>query len=162
MSDTSRDQNPANDPATAAPAEPTESGAATGSGAPTGSTAPTAPIESGSPTAPTESDTTATFRETTSSDTTAPFRETTLSDATDAYRETRPSGATAAAPARSSRPLFGTIFWGIVLLTFAAFMVITTLFPVNLDPTLWLVGSVIVIGLLLVVAGIAAASRRAG
>ncbi|HYI33851.1 MAG TPA: hypothetical protein VEX88_10355 [Glaciibacter sp.] len=72
------------------------------------------------------------------------------------------SGATAVAPSRTSRPLFGTIFWGIVLLTFAAFMVITTLFPVNLDPTLWLVGSVIVIGLLLVVAGIAAASRRAG
>jgi hypothetical protein len=86
----------------------------------------------------------------------------TESGATVAYPETPRSGATALAPARASRPLFGTIFWGIVLLTFAAFMVITTLFPVNLDPTLWLVGSVIVIGLLLVVAGIAAGSRRAG
>lgn len=75
---------------------------------------------------------------------------------------TAASGATAVGVARRSRPLFGTIFWGVVLLTFASFMVITTLFPVSLDPTLWLVGSVIVIGLLLVVAGIAAASRRAG
>ena len=75
---------------------------------------------------------------------------------------TAASGTTAAPSARTRRPLFGTILWGVILLSFAAFMVITTLFPVNFDPTLWLVGSVIVIGLLLVVAGIAAASRRAG
>jgi hypothetical protein len=57
--------------------------------------------------------------------------------------------------------LFGTIFWGVVLLTFAAFMVVRTVLPVGPDPTLWLLGSVILIGLLLIVAGIAAASRRA-
>lgn len=75
----------------------------------------------------------------------------------------RTSGSTAvgATPARG-RPIFGTIFWGVVLLTFAAFMVVRTVFPVGQDPTLWLVGSVILIGLLLLVAGIAAASRRAG
>lgn len=156
MSDTSRDPNPANDPATAASAAPAGSGAATASSAATESSAYTAPIEFGAPSAQT------TQAAQTESDTTAAFRETPRSDTTAAFREATPSGATAAAPARSSRPLFGTIFWGIVLLTFAAFMVITTLFPVNLDPTLWLVGSVIVIGLLLLVAGIAAASRRAG
>lgn len=78
---------------------------------------------------------------------------------------TRFSGSTAIgaeATPRRSRPIFGTIFWGVVLLTFAAFMVVRTVFPVGQDPTLWLVGSVIVIGLLLLVAGIAAASRRAG
>ena len=47
------------------------------------------------------------------------------------------------------------------MLTFAAFMVVRTVLPVGPDPTLWLLGSVILIGLLLVVAGIAAASRRA-
>lgn len=75
---------------------------------------------------------------------------------------TATSGSTAIRPARTSRPLFGTIFWGVILLSFATFTALTRLFPVNLDPTLWLVGSVIVIGLLLVVAGIAAAARRAG
>ncbi len=65
-------------------------------------------------------------------------------------------------PPRKSRPLFGTIFWGVVLLTFAAYMVARTVFPFAFDAATWLIGSVIVIGLLLVVAGIAAASRRAG
>ena len=80
----------------------------------------------------------------------------------------RPNGATvyrpdfAAASSFDRRgPRFGTIFWGVVLLVFAAFMAVWTLQPTNLDPTLWLLGSVIVLGLLLVVAGIAAAFRRA-
>jgi hypothetical protein len=59
------------------------------------------------------------------------------------------------------RPLFGTIFWGVLLLAFAAFMVAWTVLPTP-DPTLWLLGGVIAIGLVLVAAGIAAASRRAG
>lgn len=84
----------------------------------------------------------------------------TAPDAADAAR-TSGSTAVGATPARG-RPIFGTIFWGVVLLTFAAFMVVRTVFPVGQDPTLWLVGSVILIGLLLLVAGIAAASRRAG
>lgn len=69
---------------------------------------------------------------------------------------------TAASVGKRNRPLFGTIFWGVVLLAFAAFMVVWTLQPGSPDPTLWLLGGVIVVGLLLVVAGIAAASRRAG
>lgn len=67
----------------------------------------------------------------------------------------------AACVTKRDRPLFGTIFWGVVLLAFAAFMVVWTLQPGSPDPTLWLLGSVIVVGVLLVVAGIAAATRRA-
>ena len=59
------------------------------------------------------------------------------------------------------RPRFGTILWGVLLLTFAAYMVVFTLLPVPPDPTLWLLGGVIAVGLGLVVAGIAAAARRA-
>ncbi|SEM70355.1 hypothetical protein E3O25_15425 [Cryobacterium sp. TMT1-3] len=67
---------------------------------------------------------------------------------------------TAAAPPRL-RPRFGTILWGILLLAFATYMVVFTLLPVPPDPTLWLLGGVIAVGLGLVVAGIAAAARRA-
>jgi len=75
-----------------------------------------------------------------------------------AYRPT--AGYPAAFADERRGPCFGTIFWGVVLLVFAAFMAVWTLQPRNLDPTLWLLGSVIVLGLLLVVAGIAAAFRR--
>jgi hypothetical protein len=50
----------------------------------------------------------------------------------------------------------------VLLLVFAAFMVVWTVVPTGPDPTLWLLGAVIATGLLLVVAGIVAASRRAG
>lgn len=66
------------------------------------------------------------------------------------------------APAARRRPLFATIFWGVMLLAFAAFMVVCTVMPTTPDPTLLLLGGVIAIGLVLVAAGIAAASRRAG
>jgi hypothetical protein len=49
-----------------------------------------------------------------------------------------------------------------MLLAFAAFMVVCTVMPTTPDPTLLLLGGVIAIGLVLVAAGIAAASRRAG
>ena len=80
---------------------------------------------------------------------------------------TRPPMARATAPARRRRPprrrpRFGTILWGVLLLGFAAFMVARTVLPAPLDPTFWLLGGVILVGLLLVVAGIIAASRRAG
>jgi hypothetical protein len=65
-------------------------------------------------------------------------------------------------PGVGRRPLFATIFWGVLLLAFAAFMVVWTVLPATPDPTLWLLGGVIAIGLVLVAAGIAAASRRAG
>lgn len=73
-----------------------------------------------------------------------------------------PSSAPAPASVARRRPLFSTMFWGVVLLAFAVFMIATTLLPIPLDPSLWLLGSVLAAGLVLVVAGIAAASRRAG
>ena len=71
--------------------------------------------------------------------------------------------ATPATPAAAPRlrPRFGTILWGILLLAFATYMVVFTLLPVPPDPTLWLLGGVIAVGLGLVVAGIAAAACRA-
>ena len=93
---------------------------------------------------------------------TATSESTAASEPTPASNTTTTSGASAVRPPRKNRPVFGTIFWGVVLLTFAAFMVARSVFPLALDAALGLIGSVIVIGLLLVVAGIAAASRRAG
>jgi len=66
------------------------------------------------------------------------------------------------APAPRLRPRFGTIFWGILLLAVAAYVAVANLIPTPLDPTLWLLGGVIAIGLGLIVAGVAAAARRAG
>lgn len=65
-------------------------------------------------------------------------------------------------PAASNRhrPRFATILWGALLLGFAVFMIAWTLFPGTLDPTLWLLAAVIGVGLVLVIAGIAAATRR--
>ncbi|MFC5929370.1 hypothetical protein D6T64_19955 [Cryobacterium melibiosiphilum] len=65
-------------------------------------------------------------------------------------------------PAASARhrPRFATILWGALLLGFAVFMAAWTLFPGTLDPTLWLLAAVIGVGLVLVIAGIAAATRR--
>lgn len=58
------------------------------------------------------------------------------------------------------RPRFATILWGALLLGLAVFMVAWTMFPGTLDPTLWLLAAVIGVGLVLVIAGIAAATRR--
>jgi len=68
--------------------------------------------------------------------------------------------ATAALPRR--RPLFPTILWGALMLALAAFIAARELVPGGLDLVTWLLTAVVGIGLLLVVAGIAAASRRAG
>lgn len=145
------------------PAGDTSAAAAATPSTPTVPVTPTAPT---APTVPLSTDATDIF---------APLGEPTT-EAKAGAESTYPraaSGATAvgatstyptfpvASTPRRKRPLFGTIFWGVVLLTFAAFMVVRTLFPVGPDPILWLLGSVILIGLLLVVAGIAAASRRA-
>ncbi|WP_022884527.1 hypothetical protein [Glaciibacter superstes] len=78
------------------------------------------------------------------------------------FTATGGAAAGAASVTRRYRPLFGTILWGVILLAFAAFMAIWTIVPATLDPSLWLLGGVIAVGLVLVVAGIAAASRRAG
>lgn len=60
------------------------------------------------------------------------------------------------------RPLFATILWGALMLALAAFMAARELVPGGFDLVTWLLTAVVGIGLLLVVAGIAAASRRAG
>ncbi|MDY7558516.1 hypothetical protein [Cryobacterium sp. 10C3] len=65
------------------------------------------------------------------------------------------------APARRRHPLFGTIFWGTVMLAFSGFIIYRTIVPGETDPALWLLGGVILMGLVLIVAGIAAAARRA-
>ena len=84
------------------------------------------------------------------------------------------ASAVPAAPAASAAPFaweqpvasarhrarFATILWGALLLGFVVFMVAWTLFPGTLDPTLWLLAAVIGVGLVLVIAGIAAATRR--
>ena len=60
------------------------------------------------------------------------------------------------------RPLFATIFWGALMLAFAAFIAARELVPGGFDLVTWLLTAVVGIGLLLVIAGIIAASRRAG
>lgn len=58
------------------------------------------------------------------------------------------------------RPRFGTIFWGVILLVFAGFMVTNAIVPFALDPSTWIIGGLVAGGIVLVVAGIAAAVRR--
>ena len=60
------------------------------------------------------------------------------------------------------RPLFATMLWGALMLALAAFMAARELVPGGFDLVTWLLTAVVGIGLLLVVAGIVAASRRAG
>jgi len=91
--------------------------------------------------------------------------------------ETEPAGAgpefseTAGSEAASSgsggtaprlRPRFAPIVWGAILLAFAAYVVVAAVLPTPPDPTFWLLGGIITVGLTLVVAGVAAAARRAG
>ncbi|WP_130177925.1 hypothetical protein [Cryobacterium sp. SO1] len=68
----------------------------------------------------------------------------------------------AADPLPRRRPLFATIFWGALMLALAAFMAARELVPGSFDLVTWLLTAIVGIGLLLVVAGIAAAARRAG
>ena len=74
-----------------------------------------------------------------------------------------PAARAAETPAAMKRrPLFPTILWGAMMLAVAAFFAARELVPGGLDLVTWLLTAVVGIGLLLVVAGIAAASRRAG
>jgi len=79
-------------------------------------------------------------------------------------KTTPASDPASAAPDRlpRRRPLFATIFWGALMLALAAFMAARELVPGGFDLVTWLLTAIVGIGLLLVVAGIAAASRRAG
>ncbi len=89
------------------------------------------------------------------------FEPTTGPPSNGAPAPTPPTEAVASTPAPRLRSRFGTIVWGVLLLVFAVYLVVYTLLPVPPDPTLWLLGGVIAVGLGLVVAGIAAAARRA-
>ncbi|GAA3881017.1 hypothetical protein GCM10022381_24080 [Leifsonia kafniensis] len=83
-------------------------------------------------------------------------------DAWASVSQAAPVAPGAASAPRRNRPRFSTILWGVLLLVFAGFMVAWTVLPTAPDPTLLLIGAVIAIGVALVAAGIAAASRRAG
>jgi hypothetical protein len=73
-----------------------------------------------------------------------------------------PAATPATAVERKRRPLFPTILWGAMMLALASFIAAGELVPGGFDVVTWLLTAVVGIGLLLVVAGIAAAARRAG
>lgn len=75
---------------------------------------------------------------------------------------TPPPSEPQARPLPRRRPLFATIFWGALMLALAGFLAARELIPGGFDPVTWLLAAVLGIGVVLVVAGIAAASRRAG
>lgn len=73
-----------------------------------------------------------------------------------------PAGAAVpvTAPRARRAPRFGTVFWGVVLLVFAATMAVTALPWFSVDPVTLLLGACIAAGVLLVVAGVAAVVAR--
>jgi len=75
-----------------------------------------------------------------------------------------PDPAAVPVPAARARrsPRFGTVFWGVVLLVFAATMAVTALPWFSVDPVTLLLGACIAAGVLLVVAGVAAVVARRG
>ena len=77
-------------------------------------------------------------------------------------KPTDETATSAAATERKRRPLFPTILWGAMMLALASFIAAGELVPGGFDVVTWLLTAVVGIGLLLVVAGIAAAARRAG
>ena len=96
---------------------------------------------------------------------TVPLTPPAESTATAPATATSPATATATADAATlprSRPLFPTILWGALMLALAAFIAARELVPGGFDLVTWMLTAVVGIGLLLVVAGIVAASRRAG
>lgn len=74
--------------------------------------------------------------------------------------QTTPFDQTTPAPRPRRTPRFGTIFWGVVLLVFAAAMAVTALPWFDVDPTTLLLGACLAAGVLLVVAGVAAVIAR--
>ncbi|MCP2031337.1 hypothetical protein L1277_001428 [Okibacterium sp. HSC-33S16] len=87
-------------------------------------------------------------------------------DATDVlFPHASSSSSNPVIPARAPgeerlRPRFGTIFWGVILLVFAAFMVTNAIVPFVLDPSTWIIAGLVAGGVVLVGAGIAAAMRK--
>lgn len=115
---------------------------------PAGMTRPTEPIAPDGETRPTEP-----IGPTT--DTTDPAAWFRADDTPPVATERTPAAERKRLPAR-----FGTIFWGVLLLVFAGFMVANAVVPFVQDPVTWLIAGLIAAGAVLVIAGIAAAVRR--
>jgi len=64
-------------------------------------------------------------------------------------------------PGTRRRPLFGTIVWGILLLGVAAFIAVPMLFGPLDNPALWVLGGIVVVGVILLISGVVAAVRVA-
>jgi hypothetical protein len=123
---------------------------------PTQPASPTEPASETESAGPTESTERITLTKAASADQTAP---------SEPVREPETVVATAAPVSQAlgkRRPLFATIFWGALMLAVAAFFAARELVPGGLDLLTWLLAAAVGLGLLLVIAGIAAASRRAG
>ncbi|OII24379.1 hypothetical protein BIV03_10040 [Curtobacterium sp. MCBA15_016] len=90
--------------------------------------------------------------------------ETTPDDRTTPVDPTTPTTPFDGAPAPARRPRraprFGTVFWGVVLLVFAAAMAVSALPWFTVDPMTLLLGACLTAGVLLVVAGVAAVIAR--
>ncbi|QPZ37798.1 hypothetical protein [Paramicrobacterium chengjingii] len=77
------------------------------------------------------------------------------------YRPQSGSGPDAAATASTRRaPIFGTIFWGIILLVFAVVMAVLAIPTITVDVVALTITALVVLGALLVVAGVAASVRN--
>lgn len=84
---------------------------------------------------------------------------------------TTPEAAPGAAPAShqragaqddSRRPRTGPIVWGSLILIFCAYSLQQTLAPGSVDSAMWIVASVIGLGLLLLIVGVAVIIRSRG
>ncbi len=62
-------------------------------------------------------------------------------------------------PHTPARPRTGPIVWGAVILIFCAYIAQRTLAPASIDTTTWAIASVVGLGLLLLVVGIAVIVR---
>lgn len=102
-------------------------------------------------------------------ETVTPGRDTSRIAPSSDARSTGPAAwSTPAAPpepafAEQTGPLrarFGPILWGVLLLTFAAYVFSVQLFPERIDTSIWATAALIGTGAILVIAGIAAALRR--
>lgn len=89
---------------------------------------------------------------------TASFATTPDNNATAAH----PHAETKSADSQTKRnpAAFGTILWGVVLMIFAAVMIVTAIPTIIIDTVTLVIVALVAAGVLLVVAGVAAAARR--
>ncbi|GAB2525773.1 hypothetical protein [Paramicrobacterium agarici] len=90
--------------------------------------------------------------------------EPTASWSTEAPHEPSAAGGRPEASASAHRPrrspIFGTIFWGVVLLVFAVVMAVLAIPTITVDVVALTIAALVVLGALLVVAGVAASVRN--